>query len=50
MFNKTDTGSTHSKSGMEAYQGGAVTISVGVGVILLCVTNMASNIYRNNAT
>jgi len=31
---------------MEAYQGGPVTISVGVGVILLCVANIASNIYK----
>ena len=50
MFNKTGTASTqHSKSSMEAYQGGTVTISVGVGFILLCVTNIASNKYRNNA-
>jgi len=49
MFNKTGTASTHNKSGMEAYQGGAVTIGVGVGIILLGVTNIASNIHRNNA-
>jgi len=30
---------------MGAYQGGDVTVSVGVGVILLWVTNMTSNIY-----
>ena len=30
---------------MGAYQGGAITISVGVGVILLCVTNITSYIY-----
>jgi hypothetical protein len=32
MFNKTGTASTHNKSCMEAYQGGAVTIGVGVGL------------------
>jgi len=31
---------THGKSGMEAYQGGVVTGSVGIVIILLCVTNI----------
>ena len=49
MMNKTGTAGTHNRSGMEVYQDGAVTIGVGVGIILLCVTNIVSNIYRNNA-
>ena len=36
MFNKTGSASTHSKSGMEAYQGGLVIISVDIVIILLC--------------
>ena len=50
MFSKTGTGSTHSKSGIAAYQGGVVTIGIGIVIILLCVTNITSNIHLNNAT
>ena len=50
IFRKTGTASTHSKSGMAAYQGGVHSVGVGIVVILLCVTNITSNIYLNNAT
>jgi len=49
-FSKTGTACTHSKSNMVAYQGGIHTVSAGIIIILLCVTNIMSNIYLNNAT
>jgi len=41
----------HNKSGMVAYQGGGiVTGGVSIVIILLCVTNITSDIHLNNAT
>jgi hypothetical protein len=37
MFNKADTASAHTMSGRATYQGGVVTISVGIVFILLCI-------------
>ena len=48
LLGKTVTAGTHSKSGMEAYQGGIHTVSVGIVMILLCVTNITSKIHLNN--
>ena len=39
----------HSKSGMAAYQGGVVTGGVSIVIIVLCVTNITSNLHLNNA-
>jgi len=36
--------------GMTAHQGGVITISVGIDMILLCVTNITSDIHQNNGT
>ena len=47
---KTGTASTPSKAGMVAYQGGVHSVGVGIVIILLCFTNITSNIYLNNAT
>jgi len=38
------------KSGMVAYQSGVNTVSVGIDIMLLCVTNITANIHLNNAT
>jgi len=50
VLSKTGTASTHSKSGMAAYQGGVRSVGVGIVIILLCVTNITSNVDLNNAT
>jgi len=47
---KTGTASTPSKAGMVAYQGGVHSVGVGIVIILLCFTNITSNINLNNAT
>ena len=39
---------TRSKSGMTVYQDGIHTVGVGIVIILLCVTNITSNIHLNN--
>jgi len=41
---------TSSKTGMMAYQGSVHIVIVGIVIILLCVTNITSNIHLNNAT
>ena len=43
---KTGTASTHSKSGIVVYQGGVYTVSEGIIIILLCVTNITASIYK----
>jgi len=35
---------------MVLYQGGVHSISVGIVMILLCVTNITANVHLNNAT
>ena len=50
IFSKTGTVCTHSKSGMVAYQGDFHTVGVCIVTILLCVTNIVTNIHRKNAT
>jgi len=42
--------SHHLHTDMVAYQGGVHTVSVGIVIILLHVTNITSNIRLNNAT
>jgi len=42
IFCTIGTASTHSKSGMVAYQGGVHTVGVGIVIILLCVTNITA--------
>jgi len=49
ILSKPDSECTHSESGMVAYQGGVRTVSVGIVIILVCVTNVTSNINLNNA-
>jgi len=49
IFSKTGTASIHSKSGMVAYQGGVHTVSVGIVIILLGVTNITAIIHLNHA-
>ena len=50
MFSQTDTACTQSKLSMISYQGGVHTVGLGIGIILLGVTNITSNIHLNNAT
>ena len=50
IFSRTGTASTHSKSGMAAYQGGVHSVGVGIVIIVLGITNITSKIHRNNAT
>jgi len=38
---------TPNNSGMVAYQAGVHSVGVGIVIILLCVTNITSNIYLN---
>jgi len=48
FLGKIGTAGTLSMSGMEVYQGGVYTDSVGIVIILLCVTNITSKIYLKN--
>ena len=50
IFSKTGTAFTQNKSGMVAYQSGVYPVSVGIGIILLCVTNTMSSLHLNNAS
>jgi len=50
IFSKTGTVFSHSKSGMVPYQGDVHTVGIGIIIILLCVTNIMTNIHRKNAT
>jgi len=40
FFSKMDTERTESKSGTVAYLDGVHTVTVGISIILLCVTNI----------
>ena len=43
VVSKTDTACTQSELCMVAYQGGVHTVGVGIGIILLCVTNITKH-------
>jgi len=49
IFSKRGTACTQSKSGMVAQKSGVHPVSVGIGIILLCVTNTTSSLHLNNA-
>jgi hypothetical protein len=38
------------QDGYGGVPGGVLTVSVGIAIILLCVTNITSNVHLNNAT
>jgi len=43
IFSETDTACTHTKSGMVAYQGGVLT--VGVGIVIFYVSQISRQTY-----
>jgi len=49
VFSKIDAACTQSKMGMVACLGGVHTVSAGIRIIHLCVTNITSNIRLNHS-
>jgi len=49
IFRKTSTAFSLSKLNMVTYQGGVHTVCEGIGIILLCFTNITASIHLNNS-